>query len=84
MKFIFIALLIFMFGCQSTASYQKEAKDVSSRTETPQDVRSAIESVAGAVTKGQQHLKYCPVCGRRFSPSVIKCPMDNADLKELE
>ncbi|MFA6378410.1 MAG: hypothetical protein WCX16_01330 [Candidatus Omnitrophota bacterium] len=84
MKFILILLIVAMVGCQSTSVYKKEEVDVSSREETPGDVRSAVESVAGAVSKKPARVKYCPICGRRFSPSVVQCPVDGADLKELE
>jgi hypothetical protein len=83
MNFIFALLLVFLFGCQATSPYQK-THDPSSKAETQQDVRSAVESVAGAVAKTPMRVKYCPTCGRRFSPSVTTCPVDGAELKELE
>jgi len=84
MKVIFIFLIFTMLGCQSTAAYKKDMGNVPATTETPQDVRSAVESVAGAVSKTPARVKYCPVCGRRFSPSVTQCPADGTALKELE
>jgi hypothetical protein len=82
MNVFFVILCVFILGCQSTAPYQKQ--DGVIKTESTQDVRSAIESVAGAVSKMPMRVKYCPVCGKRFSPSVMKCPADGTELKELE
>lgn len=83
MNFIFALFLMFVLGCQATAPYQK-TNDAASKAETQDDVRSAVESVAGAVSRTSVRVKYCPVCGRRFSPSVTICPFDGAELKELE
>jgi len=83
MRYLFIFFLIAIIGCQTTSLQKKESPDAA-RSETPQDVRSAIESVAGAVSQGATRIKYCPVCGRRFSPSVTQCPDDGAALKDLE
>lgn len=83
-KILVILLCIFLLGCQSTMPYQKQGEGASGKSETPQDVRRAIESVAGAVSQSPIRVKYCPVCGRRFSPSIVQCPFDGAQLKELE
>lgn len=74
--------IVFMSGCQSAAPYQKGAP--AAAQESPAEVRSAIESVAGAVATKTARVKYCPVCGRRFSPQVNVCPFDGAQLKEVE
>ena len=83
MHFIFALLMVFVLGCQSTSPYQK-TEVTPLKTETQKDVRSAIESVAGAVAITPLRVKYCPTCGRRFSPSVSTCPFDKTELKELE
>ncbi|HOD12518.1 MAG TPA: hypothetical protein PLO93_02285 [Candidatus Omnitrophota bacterium] len=80
MKWFIFLMILFFGGCQSVGSYQKKA---ASTKESPNDVRSAIESVAGAVSAAAR-VKYCPTCGRRFSPQVNICPVDGTQLKEVE
>jgi len=80
-RLLFI-LIFLVSGCQSTASYQKNKTVTTS--ESQMEARSAIESVAGAVSTTTARVKYCPVCGRRFSPQVSVCPFDGAQLKEVE
>ena len=80
-KFFIILLVCFLFaGCQTTAS----SKSAAQSSEKTMDVRSAIEAVADVMTTNEVKIKYCPVCGRRFSPSVETCPYDGATLKILE
>lgn len=83
MRLFFAFFLILLLGCQATSLQKKEAKASIETSENSAEARSAIESVANAVTKNQVHVQYCPVCGRRFSPSVTKCPFDDSELKEL-
>lgn len=81
MRFLFILFMVLLVGCQATSSQKKEdAVKVRSLEET----QSAVESLKGAVTPTQGSAKYCPVCGRRFSPSVTQCPFDQATVKEVE
>ena len=83
MRYFIIFLTIVVVGCQSVPSPKKN-DGARGTKETPQDVRSAVESVAGAISQNATRVKYCPVCGRRFSPSVTQCPDDGTVLKDLE
>ncbi len=77
--------LLFLFlccaGCQTIGS---QGLDRSSAHERRAEAVSAIESVAGAVTQKNVKIKYCPVCGRRYSPSQTVCPHDGSELYDLE
>jgi len=82
--FLFICLLSFV-GCQTCSSCRVSSpKEISSATESDQEVQSAIESVADAMTQAKIYIKYCPICGRRFSPTQEKCPYDGSTLKDLK
>ena len=81
MKYIIILFLCgILAGCQACSSCRADAPQ---HGEDPQDRQSAINSVAESVTQTKLHIKYCPVCGRRYSPSREVCPRDGATLKEL-
>lgn len=81
MRLFLIFIVVLLVGCQATSSQKKEdALKVRSLEET----QSAVDSLKGAVTPTQAHARYCPVCGKRFSPSVTQCPFDQATLKEVE
>ena len=84
MRVLFALFFIFLVGCQATSSQKKVSEGRTVNPENSAQARSAIESVANAVTQNQTQVQYCPVCGRRFSPSVEKCPFDGSKLKELK
>ena len=81
MRFLFILFIVFLAGCQTTALQKKEN---AATVKSIKEAQSAVESLKGAVTPTQVRVRYCPVCGRRFSPSVNQCPFDKTELKELE
>ncbi|MDD3375635.1 MAG: hypothetical protein PHY73_07955 [Candidatus Omnitrophica bacterium] len=81
-KFFIILLIscISFWGCQTTSS----DKSLSRPKEKATDVQSAIEAVADVMTTHKAQIKYCPVCGKRFSPSVETCSEDGTKLQFLE
>ncbi len=82
-KWIFVIIVFFFIsGCQAVATQRNNPSSL--QVEGAGEIQSAIESVAGAVSKRKIRIKYCPVCGRRFSPDVVQCPFDGAKLKDLE
>ncbi len=54
------------------------------KQETNEDIRTAIENISDVVTQKNIRAKYCPVCGRHYSPRVEVCPFDETPLKELD
>lgn len=80
MKFFTIFLMVFLAGCQTLS--QKNSDGV--KMKDVKETKEIVGSLSGAMTPGKASTRYCPVCGRRFSPSVKVCPFDNAELKELE
>ena len=80
-KILFLICTLGFLGCQTPSG---RGAGPSPADESAADVRSAIESVAGAVTQKKVQIKYCPVCGRRYSPSQAVCPYDQSELKELK
>ena len=81
MRYIFILLLCGMLtGCQACSSCRAKTPQ---QMEDPEDIQSAIDAVAGSVTQTNLRIKYCPTCGRRYSPNRKVCPQDGAVLKEL-
>ncbi|MDP8265450.1 MAG: hypothetical protein P9M07_00730 [Candidatus Aceula meridiana] len=87
MKILFLLICFLSFiGCQTcfTCRGSSPKAIVNPKGESDQEVQSAIESVAGAVTQTKVYIRYCPVCGRRFSPDQEKCPYDGSELKDLK
>ena len=78
--FIVLLICVFFLGCQTISS----KKNVVQLKEKATEARSAIEAVADVMTTNEVRIKYCPVCGKRFSPSVETCPYDGAKLQFLE
>ncbi len=73
-------------GCATTKNSQdsQTTRSTIKQTETREDVTTAIEGIADAVTGKDIRVKYCPVCGKRYSPRITHCSVDGALLKELE
>lgn len=78
--YIVIFLFVLFLGCQTASS----DKNIKNPDETTQDMHSAIEAVVDVMTTNEIKIKYCPVCGKRFSPSVETCPYDGATLRLVE
>ena len=84
MRLMYLSLgITFLMGCATSPSVTKTSLS-SKKEETVQDVRSAVESVADAVTGKDACVKYCPVCGRHYSCRVNICPFDQAPLKKVQ
>jgi len=82
MRFLLIFFVLLFVGCQATSAQQKEEN--AQKAKNIKETESVVGSLTGAVTPGQARVRYCPACGRRFSPSVNQCPFDKTELKELE
>lgn len=80
-RFLFALFLLFIASC-TTAQVQNQNSKISSK-DSPQDVRSAVGAVAGAITGKNVEAKYCPVCGRHYSAKVEACPIDGTKLREI-
>lgn len=82
--FFFIGLFV-LIGCQASSVHRSRSIGSDQRpSETVRDVQTAVKSVADSVTFQQVNIKYCPTCGRRYSPEQERCPLDGALLMELK
>jgi hypothetical protein len=81
MKILLFILFLSCLGCQTVGGH---GRDQSSSRQGRAEAVSAIESVAGAVTQRNVKIKYCPLCGRRYSPSQTVCAHDGSELLYLE
>ena len=69
-------------GCAATV--ERKPQRPIAPTETREDVVTAVEAVVDAVRSPHVRVKYCPVCGRRYSSRLMVCPHDGSELKILE
>lgn len=80
MRLFSIFLIFFLAGCQTTPQKSSDAVKIKDVRET----QEVVGSLSGAMTPGKATVHYCPVCGRRFSPSVKVCPFDKTKLEEVK
>lgn len=72
-------------GAISGQSVSKEdLKTLSRDIRKDPSTRSAVEAVTGAVSGQSVAVKYCPVDGKRFSPTLKTCPEHGVELKNVE
>lgn len=58
---------------------RKLTKDIQS----DKDTQSALNVIADAMDLKKIVIKYCPVDGQRYNPSVENCPVHKVKLEEL-
>ena len=47
-------------------------------------IGAAAGAIGGAIIAEKMETKFCPVCGKRFTSSVVYCPYDGTELKSIE
>jgi len=47
-------------------------------------IGAAAGAIGGAVIAEKMETKFCTLCGRRFTSSVVYCPYDGTELKPIE
>ena len=57
---------------------------ISRQIQEDEETRSAIKTIRENLSGSQARVKYCPVCGRRYSPHLKTCPIHGVELKELQ
>lgn len=81
---------------EEEASLKAVAESVVGRELTDQDMnnlkkdvffdketRSAVEAIADSLSQPVR-VKYCPVCGKRYAPTLTECPEHHVELKWVE
>jgi hypothetical protein len=63
---------------------QEELRTLSRDIQKDPSTRRAVEAVTGAVSGQSTAVKYCPVDGKRFSPTLKFCPEHDVELKNVE
>jgi hypothetical protein len=48
------------------------------------EARKAVEAITRSMGGAGVQIKYCPVDGKRYSPSLDKCPEHDVELKPVE
>ncbi len=74
--------VLFFSGCAT--SQKKGTIQGDLKRESPREITDSLQKVSGAVTKKGIRAKYCPICGRHYSPRVQRCPFDNSPLKVIK
>lgn len=63
---------------------EEELRDVARQIQSDPQARDAVETITENLTGAKRKVKYCPVCGKRFSPHLTICPEHQVELKEIE
>ena len=85
-KDLFILIIggLYLGGCAAASQRKMQSADVVGATETAQDVKTAVGAIADSFNSEGRRIKYCPVCGKHYSPRLAKCPADGTLLRESE
>ena len=62
----------------------EELNDLGRRIQKDPETQSAIQAITGAMGSEPPVVKYCPVCGKRYSSGFKECPIHHVPLKEVE
>ena len=60
-----------------------DLKNVAKQVKKDPEARTAVESITQTMG-GNVEIKYCPVCGKRYSSKFEKCPKHGVLLKAVE
>lgn len=63
---------------------EEDLRALSRDVQKDPSTRSAVEAVTGAVSGQSAAVRYCPVDGKRFSPTLKFCPEHGVELKDVE
>lgn len=63
---------------------EKELSQIAKQIRKDKEAESAVKAITESVSGKQIQVKYCPICGQRFDPSVEICPVHNVNLEFLE
>jgi len=63
---------------------EEKLKNLAKDLRTNEDTQSAIQSITGSMSGKEVKIKYCPVDGQRYAPSLTECPEHKVQLKLLE
>ena len=62
---------------------EEDLAAVARQMQSDEDARQAVETITESLSGGAAKVKYCPICGRRYSPHMKTCPVHGVELKEL-
>ena len=75
-RYLLISGSVILAGCAPVVQGMP-----ASGTETPRDVVTAVEAVKK--TFEERRVKYCPLDGKRYSPTMTICPVHGVELKDV-
>jgi len=62
---------------------EEELNNLARDLKTDKEAQSAIQSITNSMSGKKVNIKYCPVTGKRYAPSLVNCPEHGVALKEL-
>ena len=63
---------------------EKQVDDLVHQLRTDEQAQTAVQSIADSFSNEKVKVKYCPVCGERYAPRFMQCPVHHVDLKFVE
>ena len=62
---------------------KKDLRDLSKEIRNDKEAQSAVQSIKDSILPSEVRVKYCPVCGKRYSPKFEKCSECHVILKDV-
>lgn len=62
---------------------QSDIKQFEKQIRKDKEAQTAVQVIADSITNANVKIKYCPVCGKRFSPHISICPEHKVDLEKV-
>jgi len=62
----------------------EDLKSLDKELKKDEEAQSAVRTITDALSEKRVIIKYCPVTGKRYSPSLKKCPIHGVELIVVE
>ena len=62
----------------------EDLKSLGQQLRKDKEAQESVGAISDAIVNTGKKIKYCPVTGKRYSPKLIKCPIHDVMLKEVE
>ena len=49
-----------------------------------EEARTAVQAIAEGMTPQKIVIKFCPICGKKYSPHLLTCPEHAVELQSVE
>lgn len=82
---LLFVMVLFLTGCVKVQEYIYE-EDTFKRVEEKESINQAGEKKEewiGSFLEGDKFVRQCPICQRKYSDSLKRCPYDGAKLDKI-